>query len=80
MMGKSASGKDTLYKLLLNRMPELKKVVIHTTRPKREGEREGVEYFFDSREALDAFREQGKIVEVSKRGHYILTRGSKEVV
>ena len=40
MMGKSASGKDTLYKLLLNRMPELKKVVIHTTRPKREGERE----------------------------------------
>ena len=62
-MGKSASGKDTLYKLLLNRMPELKKVVIHTTRPKREGEREGVEYFFDSREALNAFREQGKIVE-----------------
>ena len=62
-MGKSASGKDTLYKLLLNRMPELKKVVIHTTRPKRDGEREGVEYFFDSREALNAFREQGKIVE-----------------
>ena len=54
MMGKSASGKDTLYKLLLNRMPELKKVVIHTTRPKREGEREGVEYFFDSQEALNA--------------------------
>lgn len=63
MMGKSASGKDTLYKLILNRRPELKKVVIHTTRPRREGERQGVEYYFDSREELERFRQQGKIIE-----------------
>lgn len=63
MMGKSASGKDTLYKLLMNRMPGLKRAVIHTTRPMRDGETDGVEYFFDGEEQLNEFRRQGRIIE-----------------
>ena len=43
MMGKSSSGKDTLYKEILNRMPELQTLTLYTTRPRREGERDGVE-------------------------------------
>ena len=43
MMGKSSSGKDTLYKELMQRLPELKPLVLYTTRPMREGERNGVE-------------------------------------
>ena len=42
-MGKSASGKDTIFKQIKERMPDLKTIVIYTTRPIREGEQEGVE-------------------------------------
>ena len=46
IMGKSATGKDTVFKELLKRRPELTTVVPYTTRPIREGETDGVEYFF----------------------------------
>lgn len=46
LMGKSASGKDTIYSRLL-KMPELtlKKVIPYTTRPMRQGEIDGDTYF-----------------------------------
>ena len=40
IMGKSATGKDTVFKELLKRRPELTTVVPYTTRPIREGEKE----------------------------------------
>ena len=42
LMGKSASGKDKLFKTLMSegKLP-LKKVVIYTTRPIREKEKDG---------------------------------------
>lgn len=45
IMGKSASGKDTIYQRLL-RNPEfsLERLVIYTTRPIRDGELDGREY------------------------------------
>ena len=49
LMGKSSTGKDTIYKhLLADRRLGLKKIVPYTTRPIRNGERDGVEYFFRS--------------------------------
>ena len=45
-MGKSASGKDTLYGELLARYPEIHAVIPYTTRPIRDGETEGVEYYY----------------------------------
>lgn len=62
-MGKSASGKDTVYKLLLERVPGLKKVVLYTTRPIRDGEREGVEYHFTSEDKLNEVRKSGRLIE-----------------
>ena len=53
VMGKSASGKDTIYKRLHSRMPELKTVTMYTTRPIRDGEQNGVEYFFVDRSYLE---------------------------
>ena len=47
IIGKSSSGKDTIFKELLARIPQLKRVVPYTTRPVREGEENGVEYFFN---------------------------------
>lgn len=49
VMGKSASGKDTIYKKLLERIPELKTIIPYTTRPMREGEKEGAEYHLQMR-------------------------------
>lgn len=63
-MGKSATGKDTIYKKLLAREDiDLKKVVIYTTRPIRKGEREGVEYHFVDEDKLNKLKKQGKIIE-----------------
>lgn len=64
IMGKSATGKDTVFKELLKRRPELTTVVPYTTRPIREGETDGVEYFFTSPEKLEQFKNSGKIVEL----------------
>lgn len=63
VMGKSASGKDTIYKSLLERLPQLKQVVLYTTRPIREGEKNGGEYFFTTGDKLNELREEGKIIE-----------------
>ena len=46
LMGKSATGKDSIFRIISNNMPNLKKIVPYTTRPVREGETEGVEYHF----------------------------------
>ena len=63
LMGKSASGKDTLYQEILKRLPQLKTVVPYTTRPIRIGEQNGREYFFTTQEELDRLLEDGKIIE-----------------
>lgn len=63
MMGKSSSGKDTLYKEVLKALPKLKTLVLYTTRPIREGEQEGIEYHFVTDEELERFEKGGKIIE-----------------
>lgn len=63
VMGKSASGKDTIYKRLLDQFPDIKTVTLYTTRPMREGEKEGVEYHFIGAEALEAMESEGRVIE-----------------
>ena len=63
LMGKSASGKDTVYRELLKRFPGFRRLIPCTTRPRREGERDGEEYRFVTEEQLDAFEKSGKLVE-----------------
>ena len=64
IMGKSATGKDTIYKRLLqNSELGLKRIVSYTTRPIREGEKEGEEYHFTDIGNLELLEKQGKIIE-----------------
>lgn len=64
IMGKSASGKDTLYKDIVARFgDELGTVVPYTTRPIREGEREGVEYHFITESGMEEMERAGKVIE-----------------
>ena len=63
LLGKSATGKDTLYKEILKRRPKLRTVTMYTTRPIREGETDGVDYFFTGREELERQLASGKVIE-----------------
>lgn len=64
VMGKSSSGKDTIYKRLLENNPDFRTVVPYTTRPIRGGEKDGVEYFFVAQETLEEMQKDGRIIEV----------------
>ena len=65
LMGKSSSGKDTIYKKLIqNESLALKNIVLYTTRPIRAGEQDGVEYHFVTEEQMKAMQQAGKIIEI----------------
>ena len=64
LMGKSSSGKDTIFKrLLADSTLELKTIVPYTTRPIRSGEQNGVEYFFTDEKGFLKLKAEGKIIE-----------------
>lgn len=63
LMGKSASGKDSIYTELRKRIPELKPVILYTTRPMRAGEQDGVQYYFIDEKKYDEFKSAGIIIE-----------------
>ena len=61
LMGKSASGKDTLYRKIMDSCSYLKKINMYTTRPKRENEVDGREYNFVNEDFLTQHKD--KIIE-----------------
>lgn len=64
LIGKSASGKDTLYQHIMERHgAELTRVIPSTTRPIRTGETDGVDYHFVTKEQLDELEAAGKVIE-----------------
>lgn len=65
MMGKSSSGKDTIFQMISQQMQDsLQTVVPYTTRPMREGEHQGVQYYFCEEEELRKLMEAGKVIEL----------------
>lgn len=64
VMGKSSSGKDSIYKKLVNLLPFLMTYATYTTRPMREGEREGREYHFIDDTKLRELLEAQKVIEL----------------
>lgn len=64
IMGKSSSGKDTIYTTLMgDKELCLKKIVTYTTRPAREGECDGNEYYFVDENKMNDMKFAGKIIE-----------------
>lgn len=65
IIGKSSTGKDTIYQRLLEEKElGLRRIVTYTTRPVRKNEKHGVEYFFCGREEKERFLAQGKVIEM----------------
>jgi len=64
LMGKSSTGKDTIYRELLKEGTiKYEKIVPYTTRPIRAGEKNGIQYFFTDEEGFQALKAEGKIIE-----------------
>lgn len=64
LMGKSSTGKDTIFKELLKTgTVDLRTIVPYTTRPIRIGEENGVEYFFTDEQGFQKLLAQGKVIE-----------------
>lgn len=69
--GFSGAGKGTLMKELLSRYEDYALSVSATTRQPREGERDGVEYFFVSKEQFQQMIEEHKLIEYAQYvNHY----------
>lgn len=63
IMGKSATGKDTIYSKLKEEIKKIKGIVLYTTRPIRDNEKDGVEYHFIKNEKLEEFKRANKVIE-----------------
>ncbi|MBR3421871.1 MAG: guanylate kinase [Ruminococcus sp.] len=62
IMGKSSSGKDSLYTAIIGSLA-LTPLVIYTTRPMRENEKEGREYHFVDRPTFERMSAEGSVIE-----------------
>ncbi|MBE5968834.1 MAG: guanylate kinase [Lachnospiraceae bacterium] len=64
IVGKSSTGKDTIFAHLMdNEMLRLRKVVSYTTRPMRESEEDGREYYFVSEDKMKEMEKDGVVIE-----------------
>ena len=77
IMGKSASGKDTVYKKIKENM-DANVYVLYTTRPMRNGEQDGREYHFITKEEYRKLEEQGKVIE-SRHYNVVNAEGKKDI-
>jgi guanylate kinase len=59
----SGAGKSTVVARVLRELPGLRFSVSHTTRPPRENERDGVDYYFVNRANFERLRDEGKLLE-----------------
>lgn len=65
IMGKSSSGKDHIFKALVeDETLGLNTITMYTTRPMREGEENGVEYFFVDAARAEELERNNQIIEL----------------
>ena len=77
LTGESASGKDTLLKHMLATDPFLESIVSFTTRPMRDGEVDGKDYRFVSKEQFEKGIENDDFIEY--RSYETLVNGKSDV-
>ena len=65
VMGKSSSGKDSIYHQIMGKgVLALKPIIPYTTRPIRDGEQDGREYHFCTEETVQKLQDAGRIIEL----------------
>lgn len=69
LVGPSGCGKDTILKVLLKKYNKTKKfhpIVSYTTRPMREGEKDGINYHYTDNDTMISFFNENTIVEMAE--------------
>ncbi|MDV2582588.1 guanylate kinase [Alkalibacillus haloalkaliphilus] len=66
LSGPSGVGKGTVRKALFERDPDLAYSISVTTRQAREGEQNGVDYFFKTKDEVKKMIEQGEFIEYAE--------------
>lgn len=79
LTGKTASGKDTVMRKILSRSPHITRVVTTTSRPPRNGEINGQDYNFISREDFNRKAENGDFIEYVEYGGNFYGTEKKEI-
>jgi guanylate kinase len=64
LVGASASGKTEVAKML-GKLFQMRKVITHTTRPMRENEKDGVDYYFVTKEEFVSLKKMNFFVETT---------------
>lgn len=68
LTGKTTSGKDTIMARLLSKYPDLKRVISTTSRPIRDNEKNGVDYYFVTEAEFNRKRQNGDFIEYIEYG------------
>ena len=61
--GPSGAGKDTVVRRMMEKYPEIELSVSATTRAPRNGEKEGIDYYFMTNETFEQKIERGEMLE-----------------
>ena len=63
LVGPNGTGKTTLVRTLKKRLPDLNFSISHTTRPPRENEQDGVDYYFIDKEKFTGMTDRSEFLE-----------------
>ena len=77
--GPSGVGKDTLLDILIRKNPDFQKSVSITTRERRDGETDGVDYYFITPDDFEAMLDCGEVLEFAKYGKNLYGTPKKPV-
>lgn len=77
--GPSGVGKSTLMKHLLEKAPNFRLCISHTTREQRAGEVNGREYFFVSRAEFEEMIAQNEFFEYEEYNHNLYGTSTREM-
>lgn len=75
LIGKAGSGKDTLLQEILKKDNSLNEIISFTTRPPREGEVDGKNYYFLTKEEFHIKKINGEILEFSEFNNWFYGTG-----
>lgn len=68
LTGKTASGKDTIKDALLSKYPNLRRVITTTSRNIRSGEKNGIDYYFITKDEFKDKIKKGQFIEYVQYG------------
>ncbi|OGE26593.1 hypothetical protein A3C26_04295 [Candidatus Daviesbacteria bacterium RIFCSPHIGHO2_02_FULL_39_12] len=79
LTGKTASGKDTIMQMLLSKYPNLQRVTTSTSRPKRDNEKDGLDYYFLTGEEFNKKIGKGDFIEHVEYGGHLYGTEKTEI-